>query len=119
MNTWFVIALLAGVVSVVFGVMQRASIMAAPAGNQRMREIAQAIQEGANAYLARQYRTIAMVGVVVVILLAILFRLARRLLPEVPLARWASALAWPWRKIQQLRRPALPERLNPGGSAGE
>jgi hypothetical protein len=53
------------------------------------------------------------------VLLAILFRLARRLLPEVPLARWASALAWPWRKIQQLRRPALPERLNPGGSAGE
>lgn len=49
-------------------------------------------------------------------LLAVLFWLARRYLP---LARLGAVLAIPWRQIRQLRKPALPERLNPGGSAGE
>ena len=71
---WYYLALAAGVLSVLYGWLQINSIMKAPSGDARMREIAQAIQEGANAYLGRQYRTIAIVGVVVVVLLAVAFR---------------------------------------------
>ena len=71
---WYYLALAAGVVSVLFGFVQARSIQSAPAGDARMREIAAAIQEGANAYLGRQYRTIAIVGVVVAIALAVFFR---------------------------------------------
>ena len=68
---WLWIALAAGVVSLAFGWLQIGSIMKSPAGNTRMQEIARAIQEGANAYLSRQYRTIAIVGVVVAIVLLV------------------------------------------------
>jgi K(+)-stimulated pyrophosphate-energized sodium pump len=74
MTLWFWIALVAAVLAIGFGWLQSQSIMKADAGNDRMKEIASAIQEGANAYLNRQYRTIAMVGVGVVVVLAILFR---------------------------------------------
>ena len=50
------------------GVVTTMQVLKAPAGNERMRDIASAVQEGARAYLARQYRTIAIVGVVVVAL---------------------------------------------------
>ncbi len=70
--TWYFLALGAGFLSIVYGYWQINSIMKAPAGNPRMIEIAQAIQEGANAYLKRQYRTIAIVGVVVAIVLLVL-----------------------------------------------
>ncbi|MEQ8298982.1 MAG: sodium-translocating pyrophosphatase [Hyphomonas sp.] len=69
---WFYLALAAGVVSVLYGYLQINSIMKAPSGDERMREIALAIQEGANAYLKRQYRTIGIVGVVVAIILLVL-----------------------------------------------
>ena len=62
----------AGVLAVIYGAAQSASLLRASPGNEKMREIAAAIQEGAQAYLRRQYTTIAMVGVVVLILLAVL-----------------------------------------------
>ncbi|MEL7454496.1 MAG: sodium/proton-translocating pyrophosphatase, partial [Pseudomonadota bacterium] len=65
--SWYLVSLIAGIVSVVYGVITIRSLMNAPSGNQRMAEIARAIQEGANAYLSRQYRTIAIVGAGVVV----------------------------------------------------
>src|SRR4030081_2265122 len=61
-----------GVIAVLYGVVTASRVMAADAGTPRMQEIAQAIQEGAGAYLRRQYTTIAIVGVVVLVVLAIL-----------------------------------------------
>ncbi|OYW36901.1 MAG: sodium-translocating pyrophosphatase [Brevundimonas sp. 12-68-7] len=62
---WLVIA--AGALGVLYGLIQTASLMKAETGNDKMREIAAAIQEGASAYLKRQYTTIGMVGVVILI----------------------------------------------------
>src|SRR5256886_8373470 len=66
---WAVIA--CGVIAVLYGVVTASRVMAADAGTPRMQEIAQAIQEGASAYLRRQYTTIAVVGVVVLVVLFI------------------------------------------------
>src|SRR5712671_1254960 len=54
-----------GLLSIVYGIWAIQSVMSADAGTQKMQEIAAAIAEGAQAYLKRQYMTIAMVGVVV------------------------------------------------------
>jgi K(+)-stimulated pyrophosphate-energized sodium pump len=59
----FIIA--CGIASLLYGVFAGRSIMAAPAGSEKMRDIAAAIQEGAAAYLNRQYRTIGAVGIVI------------------------------------------------------
>jgi K(+)-stimulated pyrophosphate-energized sodium pump len=72
MTLYLIIA--AGVLAVVYGVITRASLMKESTGNERMNEIAGAIQEGAKAYLNKQYKTIAIVGVAVTVLLFLLFQ---------------------------------------------
>jgi len=72
MELYLIIA--AGVIAVLYGIITRAGLMKASTGNERMNEIAGAIQEGAKAYLNKQYKTIAIVGVLVTILLFILFQ---------------------------------------------
>jgi len=55
-------ALACAALAIVYGVWQSMQILRLPDGNERMREIAAAVREGAVAYLWRQYKTIAMVG---------------------------------------------------------
>ncbi|HEY7899628.1 MAG TPA: sodium/proton-translocating pyrophosphatase, partial [Caulobacteraceae bacterium] len=70
MNLVLELVIAAGLLAVAYGVLQALSLLRAPAGNEKMQEIAAAIQEGAQAYLRRQYLTIGIVGVVI---LAVIF----------------------------------------------
>ena len=78
---WF--ALICGLVAVLYGILTSRTILSLPAGNARMQEIAAAIQTGAQAYLNRQYTTIAMVGVVLFLVLGF-----------VPGLGWPSAIGF-------------------------
>ena len=67
---WFAVA--CGVLALLYGIWAARSVLSADAGSQRMQDIAAAVQEGANAYLNRQYATIAMVGLVIFLIVSVL-----------------------------------------------
>ncbi|MGB6485563.1 MAG: sodium-translocating pyrophosphatase [Steroidobacteraceae bacterium] len=68
-TTWLWAAIAAGVLAVLYGIVSTAAILRLPAGNDRMQEIAAAVQAGAKAYLNRQYTTIFIVGIVLFLIL--------------------------------------------------
>ncbi|GGD77439.1 sodium-translocating pyrophosphatase [Croceicoccus mobilis] len=65
------IAIILGLLAVVYGFVTSRQVLGAPAGTEKMQEIAAAIQEGAQAYLKRQYTTIAVVGVIVAVIVGL------------------------------------------------
>ena len=66
-HIWF--ALISSIIAITYGGFLASSILKKPAGNDRMKEIAAAIQAGAKAYLARQYRTIALIAIILFVIL--------------------------------------------------
>ena len=68
MNAYFVVVA-GGVLALLYGIWTTRQVLAANAGTARMQEIAGAVQEGANAYLNRQYTTIAIVGIIIFLIL--------------------------------------------------
>jgi len=67
---WGIIA--CGVLAIIYGIWAIQSVMAADAGSQKMQEISAAIREGAQAYLKRQYTTIAAVGIIIFVIVGFL-----------------------------------------------
>src|SRR5215472_14675295 len=66
-----ILVIACGVIALLYGLITSRQVLAANAGTARMQEISSAVQVGASAYLNRQYRTIAMVGVVILIILGV------------------------------------------------
>lgn len=83
MTTAIWLAIAAGVVAVVFGLVTRSWVLAKDAGNSRMQEISLAIQQGAQAYLTKQYTTIAIVGAILFVVILC-----------VPALGWKTALGF-------------------------
>ena len=70
MTTALWLAIAAGILAVIFGLVTRSWVLAKDPGNARMQEISSAIQQGAQAYLTKQYSTIAVVGVILFVVIA-------------------------------------------------
>src|SRR5947209_15727779 len=68
------IAMACGLIALLYGIITSRQVLSMSAGNQRMIEVAAAIQEGAGAYLRRQYTTIAIVGIIVAIIIGIFLK---------------------------------------------
>ena len=75
MSLAYILVIACGVLALAYGLITSRVVLAADAGNARMQEISAAVQLGANAYLNRQYRAIAIVGVVILIILGVLLGL--------------------------------------------
>ena len=67
----YLMVIICGAVALIYGIYASKAVLSAPAGNERMQEIAAAIQEGAKAFLNRQYSAIAIVGVIIGVLLGL------------------------------------------------
>ena len=77
------LALVCAAVAILYGIFSARWILSRPAGNPRMQEIAAAVQEGASAYLRRQYTTIAIVGVILFLIIGL-----------VPALGWPTAIGF-------------------------
>jgi K(+)-stimulated pyrophosphate-energized sodium pump len=86
-TTW--LAVVCGLIAVAYGIGLTMYLLKQPAGNERMQEISKAIQEGAQAYLARQYTIIAAVAVVLFLLIGLLGQAV-----ESPLLGWKAAIGF-------------------------
>jgi K(+)-stimulated pyrophosphate-energized sodium pump len=71
MSQGVMLAIVCAIVAIIYGIWSRQWLMAKPTGNAKMQEIAAAIQEGAQAYLNKQYTAIAVVGAILLVLIAI------------------------------------------------
>ena len=87
MSVAIMFALACAVLAILYGIWSVRWILAQPQGNERMQEIAAAIQQGASAYLNRQYTTIAAVGAVIFIALGV----ALNWPTAIGFLRWASS----------------------------
>ena len=76
-NNAILLALVCGLIAVIYGILLIRWLMKLPAGDELMQKVAGAVQEGAKAYLTRQYRTIAMVGAVVFVVLLVALGLGK------------------------------------------
>ena len=70
MEQIFIFACVSGVLAILYGFITAKKVLNMPKGTKKMQEIASAIQEGASAYLKRQYYTISVVGVIIFVIIA-------------------------------------------------
>jgi K(+)-stimulated pyrophosphate-energized sodium pump len=71
MQSAYILIIVCGVLALIYGLVTARQVLAADAGNARMQEIAAAVQEGAAAYLNRQYTTIGIVGLIILVILGL------------------------------------------------